>query len=121
MCRARSLGQAKEFRRWSLYDAPFLPFWGNGAATLLGDAAHAMLPFIAQGAAAALEDAVALAKNLADGGDTEKALRAYEIERARRVQRMQNTARMVGRVYHLSAPWWHGRDFVLEKTRWRRD
>jgi salicylate hydroxylase len=109
------LTEATEFRRWSLFDVPFLPFWGRGAATLLGDAAHAMMPFIAQGAGAALEDAVALAKHIADGDDTEKALRAYEIERARRVQRMQNTARRVGRIYHMGSPWWHGRDFVMEK------
>lgn len=109
------LAQAKEFRRWSLYDLRFLPFWGNGAVTLMGDAAHAMLPFIAQGAGAALEDAAALAKNIASIEDTPAALRAYEIERMKRVHRMQETARFVGRVYHMPGPWWHGRDFVMEK------
>jgi salicylate hydroxylase len=109
------LNDAKEFRRWSLYDLRFLPFWGNGAVTLLGDAAHAMLPFIAQGAGAALEDAVALAMNLTAVEDTAKALRAYEIERMKRVRRMQQTARFVGSVYHMAAPWWHGRDLVMEK------
>jgi salicylate hydroxylase len=109
------LNEAKEFRRWSLYDLPFLPYWGRGAVTLLGDAAHAMLPFVAQGAAAALEDAVALAKNLENAEETAKALRAYEIERMGRVRRIQDAARFVGRVYHLPAPWWHGRDFVMEK------
>ena len=109
------LGQAKEFRRWSLYDVPSLPFWGTGAVTLLGDAAHAMLPFIAQGAGSALEDAVVLAKHLREADNIASALRVYERERMGRVRRMQEAARFAGRVYHMAAPWWHGRDFVMEK------
>jgi 2-polyprenyl-6-methoxyphenol hydroxylase-like FAD-dependent oxidoreductase len=62
--------------------------WGNGPVTLLGDAAHPVLPHTAQGAALALEDAVALGLALAPGGDPIAALRRYEAVRSRRTRRV---------------------------------
>lgn len=109
------LSLVTQLRRWSLYDAPLLQTWGKDRITLLGDAAHAMLPFIAQGAGAALEDAVSLARHLQGVTDIAAALRAYEAERGPRVRRMQRAAKNVGRIYHLRGPWWHGRDLVLER------
>jgi salicylate hydroxylase len=109
------LAAAKQFRRWSLFEAPLLPNWGKGAATLLGDAAHGMFPFLAQGAASALEDAVMLAEKLKDAEDVPAALRAYERQRTPRALKMQSAARNVGRVYHMPAPFSFGRDLVMEK------
>lgn len=65
-------------RRWGLYDREPLDRWGSGRCTLLGDAAHPMLPHHGQGASQALEDAVALAHFLSADGDPERALRDYE-------------------------------------------
>ena len=64
-----------------LYDRDPASTWGRGAATLLGDAAHPMLPFLGQGACSALEDAVALGESASDGGDRETIARAYEERR----------------------------------------
>lgn len=96
------LKAAPSFRRWPLYDRPPLPTWGKGHATLLGDAAHPMLPFAAQGAAAAIEDAVVLARHLKGAEDVAPPLRAYEKARAARTARMQALAIENGRAYHVS-------------------
>jgi salicylate hydroxylase len=109
------IAAAAQFRRWSLYEAPLLSSWGASAVTLLGDAAHGMFPFIAQGAASALEDAVALAAKLQNAGDIPSALRAYERTRIPRTQQMQSAARNIGRIYHLGKPWSYGRDAVMER------
>ncbi len=106
---------APQFRRWSLFEAPLLPVWGKGAVTLLGDAAHGMFPFVAQGAAAALEDAVVLAETLHNAEDTDAALRIYERIRAPRTQQIQSAARNIGRIYHLPMPLSFGRDLVMKR------
>jgi salicylate hydroxylase len=70
--------------------------------TLLGDAAHPMLPYLAQGAAMAIEDAAVLASCLAQTpDDAPAALRNYEDKRQRRTARTQNAARRNGAVYHM--------------------
>ena len=71
--------------------------------TLLGDAAHPLLPFLAQGGSLALEDAVTLAEALAGAANNvEGALAAYEKARRSRTARAMSAARLNGRVYHLS-------------------
>ncbi len=109
------IAAATQFRRWSIYEAPPLATWGKGAATLLGDAAHGMFPFLAQGAASALEDAVTLAAEMRNADDIPASLRAYERQRAPRTAKMQSAARYVGRIYHLGKPWSYGRDSVMER------
>lgn len=109
------IASAAQFRRWSLYEAPVLSAWGKGAATLLGDAAHGMFPFVAQGAASALEDAVALAGHLKDATDILAALRGYERSRIPRTQKIQSAARNIGRIYHMPKPFSFGRDLVMER------
>jgi salicylate hydroxylase len=90
--------------KWALYDVPPLGRWGDGPVTLLGDAAHPMLPFLAQGAAMAIEDAAVLADHLArNADDPAAAMRRYERARRRRTARVQRAARSNGRVYHLAA------------------
>ncbi|MGA7211863.1 MAG: FAD-dependent monooxygenase, partial [Pseudolabrys sp.] len=65
--------------KWGLFDRDPLPSWGRGRVTLLGDAAHPMLPFLSQGAASAIEDGYVLARELARApGDLGAALAAYE-------------------------------------------
>lgn len=107
------LAAAREFRRWALYDLPALPHWGDGAVTLLGDAAHAMLPFLAQGAAAALEDAIVLGRHLGGANDIAAALRAYERARMPRTARLQAASRATGLAYRLGGPLALARNFAL--------
>lgn len=110
------LRDAPEFLCWGLYDMAPLPRWGQGRATLLGDAAHAMLPFLAQGAAQAIEDAAALATAVSRPGPPEAALRAYEAARRPRTARIQRGARNNAGVYHLKGPARIARDVVLRTT-----
>ena len=88
--------------KWALYDRPPAASWGRGVATLLGDACHPMLPFMAQGAAAAIEDAAVLASCLAAGEHTATSLRRYEYLRRRRTARIQGHARRNAKLFHLS-------------------
>lgn len=79
--------------RWALYDRAPLTRWSTGGATLLGDAAHPMFPFYAQGAAQAIEDAAALATCLAaDPDHPERALERYESVRIERTTRLQQVS-----------------------------
>jgi salicylate hydroxylase len=103
------------FRRWSLFEAPLLSSWSSGVVTLLGDAAHGMFPFVAQGAASALEDAVALGDELKKTGETPEALRRYERLRKPRTTQIQSAARNIGRIYHMPRPFSFGRDLVMKR------
>ncbi len=87
--------------RWSLTRTPPLARWGEGSITLLGDAAHATAPYLAQGAAMAIEDAEALARHLAGAtGGVPDRLRAYEAERRPRTARVQAASQRNGVVFH---------------------
>lgn len=91
--------------KWGLFDRDPMKQWAKGRVTLLGDAAHPMLPFLSQGAAMALEDAFVLAEMIAHfPNDYQSALRCYEAERLPRTSRVQLEARERGRTYHLSTP-----------------
>src|SRR5262249_1677009 len=109
------------WQRWALYDRPPLKSWGRGPVTLLGDAAHVMLPFLAQGAAMAIEDAAVLARELVRSPDDgHAALRRYEAERRPRTARVQRAARRNDLYYHLPWPAAPVRDAVLRKLGGRR-
>jgi len=83
-----------EVYKWGLFDRDPMTQWSKGRVTLLGDAAHPMLPFLSQGAAMAIEDAYVLAASLAaHGSDIASALRDYERERLPRTSRVQLEAR----------------------------
>jgi salicylate hydroxylase len=98
------LSLPERWQKWALYDLPPLRKWGDGPVTLLGDAAHPMLPFLAQGAAMAIEDAAVLAGCLAQSpGAPSAAMRRYERTRRPRAARVQRAARSNGRAYHLGA------------------
>jgi salicylate hydroxylase len=80
--------------KWALYTREPLLRWTEGPVTLLGDAAHPMLPFMGQGAAMAIEDALLLARALADDASPERALVRYERARRDRATFVQeNSAR----------------------------
>jgi salicylate hydroxylase len=90
--------------RWALYDRDPLPNWTVGRVTLLGDAAHAMLPYMAQGAVQSIEDAAVLAKCLERvdaSNDVSAALQRYEEIRRPRASRCQAGSRANGVIYHL--------------------
>jgi salicylate hydroxylase len=87
------LGRVSECYKWGIRDRDPLPRWTEGALTLLGDAAHPMMPTLAQGAAIALEDGVALARHLARYDDPRNALAAYEAERRPRASKVVLQAR----------------------------
>jgi salicylate hydroxylase len=78
-----------------------LEHWSIGRVTLLGDAAHAMEPFQAQGAAQAVEDAYVLAECLAADGDVAAALRRYEQIRMRRAEELQDSSATAANVFYL--------------------
>jgi salicylate hydroxylase len=88
--------------RWGLYDREPLATWLAPAIALLGDACHPMLPFMAQGAAQAIEDAGTLAQCLAGGADLGDALRRYEQLRLPRASRIQRLSYENNVVYHLA-------------------
>jgi salicylate hydroxylase len=101
---ARALLEAPDhWLRWALYDRAPIRSAGIGPVTLLGDAAHPVLPFLAQGAALAIEDAWVLAEALASmPDDPTTAMRAYEACRYARARRVWGAARGNGLIYHLS-------------------
>jgi len=112
------LGAVDEWRKWALFTVPEGGQWSEGAVALLGDAVHAMLPFAAQGAGMAIEDAAVLAKVLGESaGDNaagmSAALKRYGQMRRARVGRIQRTARSNGRIYHLNGPAALARDWFI--------
>lgn len=111
------LDAARDWRKWGLFTCPELPSWHAGRLVLLGDAAHPMLPFLAQGGVMALEDALALADALATRPDAiAEALADYERQRRARVRRVQEASHRNGRIYHLTGPLALARDAALRLT-----
>ena len=89
--------QAEAVFKWGLFDRDPMPSWSTGHVTLLGDAAHPMLPFLSQGAAMAIEDGTVLAAALqAHGADIPAALAQYEALRKPRTSRVQLESRERG-------------------------
>ncbi|WP_160135643.1 FAD-dependent monooxygenase [Halococcus salsus] len=87
-----------------LTDVPPLNHWTNGRATLLGDAAHAMTPNLAQGSAQAMEDSVVLAESIATHGATHRAFSAYETRRKDRAEAILRQSRIQGRLAQVEYP-----------------
>jgi 6-hydroxynicotinate 3-monooxygenase len=79
--------------KWALFERDPLPRWTDGPIALLGDACHPMTPYMAQGAANALEDAAVLSRCLGELDDVAQALRCYEATRLERTARIQLTSR----------------------------
>ena len=88
--------------KWGLFRHPVAPIWGQGRLAVLGDAAHPTLPFMAQGASLALEDAWVLADALAGATDIAAGLAAYQARRAPRATRTVDAATGNAWKYHIS-------------------
>ena len=99
----QALTQIGRGRRWPMYDRPPIAQWTRNRIALLGDAAHPMLQYLAQGACQALEDAVTLGAAIEQGGsDIAAALAAYRQARYLRTARVQLTAHFFGDVCHVA-------------------
>ncbi|HVF65864.1 MAG TPA: 3-hydroxybenzoate 6-monooxygenase [Casimicrobiaceae bacterium] len=97
------LGKIDTWKMWVLCDREPIKDWTRGRVTLLGDAAHPMLQYLAQGAGMAIEDAVVLANKVAAMNDDHAAaFRAYNDERYLRTGRVQLYARLYGELYHAA-------------------
>ncbi len=97
------LGKIQTWKMWVLCDREPVKNWSEGRVTLLGDAAHPMLQYLAQGAGQAIEDAVVLGESLRfTGGNVEQAFQHYQQARYLRTGRVQLTARFYGDIYHAS-------------------
>jgi salicylate hydroxylase len=108
----RLFAAADTWYKWALYDREPIPRWTRGRVTILGDAAHPMLPYLGQGACQAIEDGVVLATALsAEAADPLAGLDRYERTRRPRASRVVLTARERGLSNHLTSPW----------AAWRRD
>ncbi len=112
------IGAVDGWRKFALFTVPDGGAWSKGAIALLGDAAHAMLPFAAQGAGMAIEDAAVLATCLAhatgeNGAGVAPALKRYARLRRSRVARVARTARRNGTIYHLAGPLALARDLAI--------
>jgi 3-hydroxybenzoate 6-monooxygenase len=99
----RSIALMWRDKRWPMADRKPIAKWTRNRIVLMGDAAHPMYQYIAQGACQAIEDALSLAKHVAASPrDLSKALLAYENSRVLRTARVQITARAMGAFFHLN-------------------
>lgn len=108
------LEAAPHWRKRALFELATPRQWSDGPVALLGDAAHPLLPHLAQGAVMALEDAVVLASSIAGGGgNIPGALRDYEQQRRARVQRVVRASKRNGQIFHLDGVMAHARNLAL--------
>ncbi|MEH6525546.1 MAG: 3-hydroxybenzoate 6-monooxygenase [Sneathiella sp.] len=107
-----------DWKLWVLCDREPIDQWRDGNVALLGDAAHPMLQYFAQGACMALEDAVCLAHMMDNNATTSEALAAYEAQRVARTARVQISSRLIGEyIYHPDGAKAKVRDQVLQSWR----
>jgi salicylate hydroxylase len=95
---------ASSWSQWPALDRPPVKTWSKGRVALIGDAAHASLPYLAQGAAMAVEDAVVLARMLESEADTAAALAAFASERMERTSRIATASAQLAPIYHAAGP-----------------
>jgi salicylate hydroxylase len=107
------LAAAANWRAWPLFVRPPIAAFALGRIALVGDAAHPMVPFLAQGAAQGVEDAAALARRLNSADSIPEALAAYSRDRVARATRVQREALNQGRVYHMSGALALARDLTM--------
>jgi salicylate hydroxylase len=124
---ASLLSQPARWTAWPLWRLQSVPAWRRGKVVLLGDAAHASLPFLAQGAAMALEDAVSLGDAVAREADLSDALNSYIAQRQARTKRVQSASALMAHVDHAGGAlrWarnkllsWRAPSSTLETLAW---
>jgi salicylate hydroxylase len=104
----------ERWQKWALFERP--PSSGSGTVGLIGDAAHPMPPFAAQGGAMAIEDAAMLAHSFAEHMDNPvAALRGYERVRKKRIRKVRKLSRRQGNIYGLTGPEAWVRNIVMRK------
>jgi len=109
--------EAPAILRNDIYDRDPVDRWGEGRVTLLGDAAHPMTPNLGQGGCQAIEDALVLARCLAEGGAADASLRRYESLRMPRTRFIVNASRRIGRAFQMESPFLcRLRDLALRMT-----
>jgi salicylate hydroxylase len=96
-----TINSLEETFRWGIYDRAPLPYWSTAGVTLMGDAAHPMVPHVGQGAGQSIEDAITLAVVLegCTAADAAGRLKLYEAIRLARTSRVQALARAAGKLY----------------------
>ena len=109
--------------RWAMYNRPPVTGWSTARATLLGDAAHPTLPFMAQGAAMAIEDGAIIARALEQESSTSAALDLYQRSRYERTSRVQIGSNEMGKLFHLRTEealrqGFANRDLAKERNAW---
>lgn len=87
--------------RWALHNHKPFTQWSSKRVTLLGDAAHATLPFMASGAAMAIEDGRILQRALDQASNVEQGMQLYQRNRLSRTAKIQNMSTNMGKLYHL--------------------
>lgn len=102
---------------WPVLKCPPLKKWSKGNVIAIGDAAHGMVPFAAQGAAMALEDAIVLADQLNKKESAKSAIKAYEKIRRPRIKKITKLANSNGELYHMGFPLNLVRDFIISNTK----
>jgi len=113
-----ALAAVGDWTIWSLFDRRPRSNWSNNRVTLLGDAAHPVLPFLAQGAALAIEDAFVLASGLAAATDNPAAAFAtYEAQRKPRSAKIQAESRRNGSIYHMGWPLSFARNLAMSRIK----
>lgn len=98
------LAGVQDVHLWALFLRPVAQKWQNGRVAILGDAAHPTLPFMAQGACLALEDAWVLGRSFDEQSGVKSALAAYEATRLNRARKVVAAARANARNFHLKGP-----------------
>jgi salicylate hydroxylase len=111
----RAAAHIKRDRRWPMFDRLPIANWTRNRITLLGDAAHPMLQYIAQGACQAIEDAACLGDHLGRHHDPRDAFTAYQAERIPRTAAVQRMARFFGEMKHIDGAGRSLRNALLAK------
>jgi 6-hydroxynicotinate 3-monooxygenase len=102
----RVIAHSPHVHKWALFERDPLPRWSDGAIALMGDACHPMTPYMAQGAATALEDAATILRSLEASDDAAEAFARYEATRIERTSRIQLTSRQNTWGRHAIDPGW---------------
>ena len=103
-----------EWTKWPALDLAPAPIWSKNRTVLIGDAAHATLPYLAQGAAMALEDACVLSSAIQNANELESAFRDFAESRYTRTSAIQKKSRQLGRIYHAGGILRRARNALLK-------
>ena len=105
-----------KWTKWPALDLDPMRNWSQNRTVLIGDAAHASLPYLAQGAAMALEDAWVLSNAIQTANDLEAAFQKFSGLRFKRTAAIQKRSRQLGKIYHAAGALRHARNVILKAT-----